>query len=165
MGHTMDKANNAGREVARERRYNRVDASPGKNTWAMDEKQNTERPNPVTTRPIVVACYHFIHSLASQYKMACKMPLTADSGKFLAVVLMPEFRPAFAPKPIDNARTTSMANSTDESDVAVPIPSSYICFVPVYVVKTHKRHPSAGFEGHEHLLYVPRQVQRGKSQL
>ena len=97
--------------------------------------------------------------------MACKMPLTADSGKLLAVVLMPEFRPAFALKPMDNARTTSTANSTDDNDVAVPIPSSYIRFVPAYAVKTHERHPSAGFEGHEHLLYVPRQVQRGKSQL
>ena len=55
MGRTMDKANDTGREVARERRYNRADASPGKNTWAMDEKQNAERPNPAITRPIVVA--------------------------------------------------------------------------------------------------------------
>ena len=99
--------------------------------------------------------------------MACKMPLTTDSGKLLAVVLMPEFRPAFALNPMDNGnmRTMSMANSTDDSDMAVPIPSSYICFVSVYVVKTHARHPSARFVGHEHLLYIPRQVQRGKSWL
>ena len=60
MGRTMNQANSIGREVDRERRCNREDVSPGKNTCAIVEKQNAERPKPAKTRPITVACYQSI---------------------------------------------------------------------------------------------------------
>jgi len=51
----VNRPRSIGREVPKARSNKKLDAFPGKSTWAMEEKKNADRPKPAATRLVVVA--------------------------------------------------------------------------------------------------------------
>ena len=72
---------------------------------------------------------------------------TADFGKLLAVALMAALVAFVAPKPLRSRHVTSMPKVSEEMDASGPMPLSYICFIPEYPMKKHRKPPMSSMRG------------------